>query len=387
MRTFYIGILTIVLVSMVSCSKTVATEVSQRKPIEFDVDYNVALKGITLTDANIQSNTMGVVAAVAMADGDQAGEFLSADADLQELMDAVPVRYLDEAWRTAKYENKKWVADPYYWPVNPLNTVSFFAYVPYGENNAVKAHGDWDNRKVTIDYTPESNPLNQYDLCIADPVLDRPGYDPVALSFSHTLSWVTFAANYEGNLPPDAFLRIDELSLYNLYGSNSLTIYPQPLNSDPDNPIYFSWDAFDQDDSKDARYDLSVGKTTLGEVRIDPKTDGENQYKDFVTNAGILYVLPQTVNASDMTERTKIDVVFSFVKKDAQNNNTTMAQFQTSYTLPDGVITFAPATKYRLGFTLNVDTASMVDFQCVEEGKWIIDWIDSGNNHTDTTIR
>ena len=82
-----------------------------------------------------------------------------------------------------------------------------------------------------------------------------------------------------------------------------------------------------------------------------------------------------------------MDVIFSFVKKDAQNNNTIMAQFQTSQTLPDGEICFAPAKKYRLGFTLNVNTATMVDFKCEEEGTWIVDWKNSENNHPNTIIK
>lgn len=393
MRTFYFGILSIVLASLVSCNKSVMPAEDQRKAIEFDVEYTVDVKGVTLTESNMQSNMMGVVAAVSMADGDQPVEFLSEDADLQELMDDVPVKYMDEVWRAAKYENKKWVPNPYYWPVNPLHQVSFFAYAPYDIDNGISASGDWANRRVEVECTPNANPLYQADLCVADPVLDRQGYDPVSFNFNHTLSWVTFAANYDGALPADSYLRIDELSFYNIHGTNTLVIHPEPVNDmTPDadgntpEPVYFKWNQFGQNADKTARYDMSIGKTTLGEVKIESKVSG-GKYDDFVTSAGVLYILPQAINPADQSERTKMDVIFSFVKKDAQNNNTIMAQFQTSQTLPDGLITFEPAKKYRLGFTLNVDTASMVDFQCVEEGKWIIDWKNSGNNHPDTIIK
>ena len=393
MRTFYFGILLIVMAFLVSCNKSIIPGEDQRRPIEFNVEYTVDLKGITLTEGNMQSNMMGVVAVVSMANGDEPVDFLSNDAVLQELMDDVPVRYMDEVWRAAKYENKRWVPNPYYWPVNPLHQVSFFAYAPYEINNGISAKGDWDNRRVEVECTPKSNPLDQADLCIADPVLNRQGYDPVSFNFNHTLSWVSFAANYDGELPADSYLRIDELSFYNLYGTNTLVIHPEPVNDmTPDGngntpaPVYYKWNEFSQGADKTARYDMSIGKTTLGEVKIESKAT-DNKYDDFVTSAGVLYILPQTINPADQSVRTKMDVIFSFVKKDAQNNNTIMAQFQTSQTLPDGVISFAPAKKYRLGFTLNVNTATMVDFQCEEEGTWIVDWKNSGNNHTDTIIK
>ena len=62
----------------------------------------------------------------------------------------------------------------------------------------------------------------------------------VPFLFNHTLSFVTFSANYddEDNILPDGcYLRIDELILYNLVGTNTLV-----LNSSSGDD-YFSWGA------------------------------------------------------------------------------------------------------------------------------------------------
>ena len=359
MRIFYIVAALMIFIASVSCNKAEDAPVA----IDFDVQYDVELKAGDITTDNISS--FGVLAAV-----DHAGKgFRSADADLRDFMNNVPVEPDDDG---------VWKANPpHYWPVDPTKTVSFFAYAPYGRG--VSATGNWDDRSMTVTCVPDPDPAKHVDLCVAAPVLDRAGYDPVSFTFYHTMSRMSFAANYIGDLPknngtPICYLRIDEVSLLNIYGSGSVTVTPDPP--------YFSWADFNEDSPKNARYDLSVGNLTLGDIAIPLKTD-ENTYQEFVTAGGFVYLLPQLINPSGASTKTMMDVTFSYVKTDAQS--TLIAQFQIRKDLPANVL-LEPNTRYKVEFTIDVTNATMADVRCVPVG-WINDWQNSENQHEDQIIK
>ena len=349
-----------------SCSKPDVSKEPQPVPIDFETDYGVELTAGDITSINIPS--FGVVAAVEYS----GGGFLSADASLADFMKDIPVR---------KDKSGSWKADPtHYWPLIPEHTVSFFAYAPLAAGTS--AVGNWDDRSVTVTCVPDQNPSKHTDLCVAVPVLDRVGYDPVPLEFHHTLSRMSFSANFIGDLPmnngvPICYLRIDELSLINIHGSNSMTVVPNPPAGEP----AFSWDDFGQDAVKNARYDLSIGNLTLGEGAI-PQQSGDN-FKEFVTAGGYVYMLPQTINPVGADVKTVMDVMFSYVKND--NQGTVMAQFQIREVLPDNIV-LMPATKYNLRFTIDITNASMADIHCESTG-WINEWTDSYNPSTDHIIK
>lgn len=366
MRTLYILAASMLSFAFVSCNKADEDAVA----IDFDVQYDVELKGGDITTDNISS--FGVLAAV-----DFAGKgFLSDEADLRDFMDDVPVEEDGEG---------VWKANPtHYWPVDPVKTVSFFAYAPYGKG--VMAESDWADKSMTITYTPDPNPSNQVDLCVAVPVLDRSGYDPVSFTFQHTMSRMSFAANFIGDLPADngtpiCYLRIDELSLLNLHGSNSFKVIP---GLSEDQPCYV-WNEFGEGVAKDARYDLSVGNLTLGDVSIPKQTvDTEDyDYQEFVTAGGFVYILPQLINPADESARTMMDVTFSYVKTDAQS--TVMAQFQIRKVFPNNIL-LEPNARYKVEFTIDVTNATMADVRCVPVG-WINDWENSQNQHEDQIIK
>ena len=290
--------------------------------------------------------------------------------------------------------NNKWLSDPpYYWPKLSDKSLSFFAYAPYSQNRAITVAAGWgkgaeSDKKLKISYTSDSNPANHLDLCVAEAVLDRTRLydrnldgnpDPIAFNFHHTLAAVSFAANYKGNLPDGCYLRIDELNVGNLLGSNVLTF---PGEGDG----VFEWAPVTSSMPRTVSYNLSIGALTL--LRYKPleklpdKSTDPVTYTDFVTADGVIYALPQPINPSDDEIYTKIDITFSYVKNDSHDQ---IAQFYTSINLP--VSTLQPACQYKYVFTLDVTNTSLINIACVNNGSWIVDWKNSNNIHSDTFIK
>jgi hypothetical protein len=290
-----------------------------------------------------------------------------------------------------------WCSDPeFYWPLLSDKQLSFFAYAPHSSGQGIEAQAQWgagveENRSksVSIRYTMSSNPAEHEDLCIAQAVVDRvmdqnlDGVpDPVRFNFQHALASVTFAANYVGTVPAGCYLRIDELTMRNFVDVNTL-IY----NYEADD--YFAWEEIPDDAPRNGSLMLNIGRSTLSsQVRIEEQVKG---YKEFMTMNGIIYMLPQKINpmGTDVSGRTAIDVTFSYVKDDV--SNAVIAQFYTSKVLPveteDDKIVLDMARRYKFLFTLDVSKASLVNVSCVDAGKWLVDWENSGNVHNDTLIK
>lgn len=380
----HIWILSLVfLFALVSCAEK-DSPVEDSCPIEFSVaDFSTEVRGSELTTDNMSS--FGVFAA--LEDNSQ-HDFEGIEvSELELFMDDVSVTNVDGSW-TAN--------PPHYWPILNDKSLSFFAYAPHSEGTGIVATAGWEQgndapeKTVKITYTLDPNPAKHVDLCVAQAVLDRvPDMnddgkpDPVSLAFEHTLASVTFSANYKGNLPEGCFLRIDELVLNNVVNSNTLT-----YNYIEDG--FFEWGSPPSD--KVGNYMLNIGSLTLSSnaqlnktVIPDSQSDPlpEDVYTDFVTANGIIYALPQTINQQGAAVISSIDVTFSYVKNDA--NRTVIAQFYTSKDLPSSE--WEAATKYKYNFTLDVTTASLIHISFVDQGAWIEDWKDSGNSHTDQTIK
>ena len=272
-----------------------------------------------------------------------------------------------------------WTAEPkYYWPLLDDKTLDFFAYAPYStSSNGIKTWADWSSRSISIAYTPNSNPANQVDLCVAPAVLDRRRLDAqgkessVSFDFEHTLSYISFSANYIGTLPDDCKLRIDELSLNNLVATDTLVVSSSRTN-------YFAWKQYSLA-RKTASYVMSTTAGTLVANENKYPIVHQNQgFTDFVEPSGIILALPQEINSNDGSVRTVLDVTFSYVK-----GNSLIAQFYTS--IPLSNLEWMPATKYRYLLTLNLTDASLILTGCYSSG-WIEDW-KPGNNHGDTLIK
>jgi hypothetical protein len=152
---------------------------------------------------------------------------------------------------------------------------------------------------------------------------------------------------------------------------------------------YFAWEEIPDDAPRNGSLMLNIGRSTLSsQVRIEEQVKG---YKEFMTMNGIIYMLPQKINpmGTDVSGRTAIDVTFSYVKDDV--SNAVIAQFYTSKVLPveteDDKIVLDMARRYKFLFTLDVSKASLVNVSCVDAGKWLVDWENSGNVHNDTLIK
>ena len=197
--------------------------------------------------------------------------------------------------------------------------------------------------------------------------------NPISFEFAHTLSFVTFVANYIGTVPNGCYLRVDELTLSNLYNSSSLILNSNQQDDQP----FFEWGT--PEESKNASYTLSVGNTTLEDKKLHDSSEGA--YTEFVMPDGLLYLVPQEVNADDNSARSVLDVTFSFVK--TGSNNSIVAQFYTSLQLPNGV--WQAGRKHKYQFTIDVSKASLIDISLVDGG-WIKDWANSNEVVSDKPL-
>lgn len=337
--------------------------------IEFGVPrYSAELKAVQITGDNISN--FGVFAALESSGID----FSNNNARLEDFMDNVKIKNYGTA------QNPLWKADPvYYWPVLQNSKLSFFAYAPYSGDYNISPVAGWVDsapesvaeKTVEITYTLDSNPARHADLCVASASLNRKRYDeygkesPVEFEFEHTLASVTFVANYKGTLPDGCELRIEELVLNNMVNSNTLVI-----NAEEDD--FYAWKTLSES-SETGNFLLNIGSRTLVNKPIDEEEKGI--YTEFVSDEGVIYALPQRINSDNGSKRVSVDVGFSYVK--SLDHSSVVAQFNTSYTLPEGDL--LPSKRYKYMFTIDVSTASLINFTRVD-GAWIEDWQDSENN-------
>jgi hypothetical protein len=352
-HTYYFLALTFFVVLLSGCKGSLDLDGNEGIPIEFALpNFDVQVKGVQLTTDNISN--FGVFASLE----NNGRSFSDNSADLSTFMSNVEVQ--------KDKETGKWCATPaHYWPIFPVKKLSFFAYAPYGVvgNDAAP---DWGSRTITLPYAVAANPASQSDFCVARAVLDKTKEDagnPISFEFVHTLSFVTFVANYVGTVPDGCYLRVDELTLSNLYNSSSLTLNSNQQDDQP----FFEWGV--PEESKNASYTLSVGNNTLDDKELCDISKGTSE---FVMPDGLLYLVPQEVNADDNSARSILDVTFSFVKKDSRKS--IVAQFYTSLQLPNGV--WQAGRKHKYQFTIDVSKASLIDISLVDGG-WIEDWENS----------
>lgn len=350
--------------------------------IEFTVPYKVSVKASELRDDNILN--FGVFAALAEND-----ETFLSGTNLKNFMTNIPV----QKGTGSGGSSVSWNANPtHYWPVTHDKSISFFAYAPYVNNNSeLSFTPDWNgNKELRMKYTPKANPSGQIDLCLAQGITDKKNeFDaqgntlPVNFKFYHTLSWITFAANFTTNgkttVPEGCDVVIDELVLYNVCQSNTLIC--KSTLADPGDPTsFFSWDTQIPDSEKTGKYTLSLGGSTLGGLAL-PEYPAAPE--EFVNANGFLYLIPQTINSPESEVKAKIDISFSYVLR-TSTSSTTIAQFYSTLTLPETV--WREGSKIKYTFTIDVSTASLINISAIDK-KWIQPWEDSQNQHQDTEIK
>ena len=318
------------------------------REIDFTPEFTAQVKGIATTDDILMNKGFGVFAATGKI-GAEGNNAFAADGELKSFMNNVPVRN----------QNGSWIADPvHYWPDG--YDVSFFAYAPY--IGQLTSEADWTGKQVSLTYTPDPNPKNHHDLMVAQqPALDK-FREQVKFSFQHVLTKVTFSAAYVGNipstLPSDTYIRIDELELKGLLGTNKIV-----LNKD-------GWSWTPQENAvPDASYKISINSSTLSGAALNQNKDGQNpKYTDFVLPDGEMYLLPQTISSGQAT----VGVTFSFV-----SGNNIHAQFYSEKPLPECAFQSFEAVRFNL--TLDISTASLIKVSYATGETWIKKWDEAGN--------
>ena len=359
----YISLLaTIICISVcIGCNKNEPESITAD---EIVFSPGAEVRATELTTLNLEN--IGVFATIE----ENGNEFNSNNAVLKNFMDNIKVAQSSEGWSATP---------KHYWPSNSETKLSFFAYAPYNEFNQeilVPGTNDWSNGKtLEINFSPKQNPYNQVDLCVAKAVLDQspPAYGQgaaplIELNFKHTLSWISFEANYTGDIPDGCYLRIDEISLRNIIDENTLVYNSQE-------EIFFSWKSLENTENK-GNYTLSIYGGTLGDTPLCHMS--ENKFTDIATATGYLFLLPQVINPPNNGTPSMIDVTFSYVKND--NKNTVIAQFYISKKMPHSEWFVNKRIKYQM--TLDITSASLINITPA-----IVDWIESGNIHPDTEIQ
>ena len=278
--------------------------------------------------------------------------------------------FMDNVKVAKSSSGTSWCATPtYYWPILPDKTLTFYAYAPYNEDadssslvySEEEGRGQWN---MIIRHTVPQDPASHSDLCIARNLEGKTKDDsgePVELDFSHTLSSVTFAANYIGTPPEGCVLRISELSLSNIMSSGTLTVTPDAsVWSDLNTPTTIKMTKYNQ---------------TLNNVDVPERNDDNNNHMPFVTEKGEAYLIPQIINSNESESVLSLNISY------LQGGVTEIAQFSTQMTMPTSE--FLASKKIKYVFTINLNTVSLVEITPAT----IIPWTSSDNFHEEQIIK
>ena len=299
-------------------------------------------------------------------------------------------------------------AAPVYWPLD--GSLTFFCFAPYRADAALDTPPVPDTRDIVLEapvtdagviarlpgylpgspllrVTPAASAADQVDFLAAPAVLDKRRTDnagrfPLDLS-QHRMTQVEFWFNYKGTLTNDPGvlvenIRVTGITIKNVVGSRYL--YYQ--DASPWNCVWS--DQVCPTDPADgtavwpaswptASYQL---RASYGELKVYPsgglphKDDGsapENPER-ITTDAGLLYVLPQTLPAGAVLE-----VSYSIVEQ----HGVARASEVVSCSLA-GTTAWPEGKRVRYKLTLDIPSRGIVGLSAVE----ITDWADAGNtNH------
>ena len=259
-------------------------------------------------------------------------------------------------------------ADVVYWPLS--GKLSFFAYAPYTSSQNIWVDPDYTVGFPRMSYKPTQDVTNQPDFCIAQPVLDQhKTTDAIPLHFMHSLSQVTFAANYTGYVPSGQYVKIDSIYICHVIGRKTFTMSSVAPG--------FQWEA-DSECSEDDRtsYFLRRG----GEVTLQHLADTQlpvssgnvsDEYLSLSTLNGHLYLLPQGMTHGEAYLR----VTYGLYQLDG-TTETLRNSYTTTVNMP--AATWASGTSYLYKFTIQI-AALTTTTPTVS----VVDWIDGHNDDTD----
>ena len=348
-------------------------------PIEFSLaDFSAEVKGNALT-----SSTISDFGAFSLINNTTSGK-------TTPFMENVEVR------KSTSGNSTTWGCNPpYYWPLLPDKELTFFAYAPYnGAANSSSIYYDENDRqwKMDVKHVVPENPVQQVDLSVArdlEPKTINNAGEPVDLSFSHTLSSVTFAANYRGSLPDNCVLRVTEISLSNLVMTGTLTVNSTQEEGVP----WFSWSL---DETEKGKIKMTSFNDALKKKDNVPMRNNENNnHLNLLATDIDAYMIPQSINpglevvvsdATDISERSLLSLTFSYYRPDPENAGglKEIAQFSTQLLLPAGE--WGIFSKIKYVFTIDLDKVWLADLTVIKEGNIDV-WEGAVNYHPETDIK
>ena len=348
-------------------------------PIEFSLaDFSAEVKGNALTSSTIED--FGVFS-------------LMENTTLSKTM---PFMENVEVSKSTSGNSTIWRSDPpYYWPLLPDKRLTFFAYAPFNEAaNSSSIYYDGNDRqwKMDVKHVVPENPVQQVDLSVArdlEPKTINNAGEPVDLSFSHTLSSVTFAANYRGSLPDNCVLRVTEISLSNLVMTGTLTVNSTQEEGVP----WFSWSL---DETEKGKIKMTSFNDALKKKDNVPMRNNENNnHLNLLATDIDAYMIPQSINpglevvvsdATDISERSLLSLTFSYYRPDPENAGglKEIAQFSTQLLLPAGE--WGIFSKIKYVFTIDLDKVWLADLTVIKEGNIDV-WEGTVNYHPETDIK
>ncbi|MBP5625774.1 MAG: fimbrillin family protein [Bacteroidales bacterium] len=289
-------------------------------------------------------------------------------------------------------------ADPVYYPLE--GTLSYFCYAPYRSDATLYPAPDPETRDIILSdpvtdgevlarlpgympgspvfrYTPAASAVDQADFLVAPPLLDRSRDDDgrLALDFSrHRLTQLKFAFNYSGELRHPEFICVTDIEVRQVVGSAYL-YFAETGARVPD----CRWSTERSSDDPIAgtplprvtyRLDEKDGTLLSGVGAEVPARNAENDnHLPVCTDAGVLYLLPQTL--SD-------DVMLQVSYVICEQHGVPLSAEVVTVPLKTATMGAWPAGKQvRYLLTLNVP-----NHQVSGISPRLYDWEDAGNTHT-----
>lgn len=342
-------------------------------PIEFSLaDFSAEVKGNALT-----SSTIADFGVFSLLENTTLGE-------------TTPFMENVEVSKSTSGNSTAWRSDPpYYWPLLPDKRLTFFAYAPYnGAENSSSIYYDGNDRqwKMDVKHNVPENPVQQVDLSVArdlEPKTINNAGEPVDLSFSHTLSSVTFAANYRGTPPDNCVLRVTGISLSNIVTNGTLTVNSNQVGETP----WFSWSP---DDTEKGKITMTTFNDALKKKdNVPERNDGNTNHMTLLATDINAFMIPQSVNSDiegDVSGKSILSLTFSYFLLDSESAGglKEIAQFSTQMLLPESE--WGIASKIKYVFTIDLDNVWLADLKVLTDGNIDV-WEDSENSHQETIIK
>lgn len=228
-----------------------------------------------------------------------------------------------------------------YWPV--AGNMTFLAVAPYDRHITESMDFSTQDGWPSLYWSPDSDPKKQIDLCVAvNPRQTR--QTEVPLAFHHATAQISFAANYV-ELEPFQFIIIDRISLTNIIGGKRMTIN--------ETAPYVEWEP-DAGLPRDAVYELSRAGGHLNDERL-PLSVDEPRGTEITTEAGRLFLVPQTYDAASSDIELKVEYTLYYQNTDTHGPVETVGRFEMETVMPR--CEWKPDTRYR--YVLNIYDITM----------------------------